>query len=102
MNRQQFRDVIEQFYKDNLSLIDRKNADYAAGEDPFRNFRMAEYMGLSTEQGIMLRLLDKMARLANVSAKGGVMEVKDESLDDTLQDICNYTGILYAYRRSQS
>jgi len=102
MNRQQFRDVIEQFYKDNLSLIDRKNADYAAADDPFRNFGMAEYMGLSTEQGIMLRLLDKMARLANVSAKGGVMEVKDESLDDTLQDICNYTGILYAYRRSQS
>jgi hypothetical protein len=100
MNRTQFTDTIRKFYDQGLELIASKNDDYAGDGDPFANFRMAEKMGLTTEQGIMLRLLDKVARLANVHKKG-VATVASESLDDTLLDLANYTAILYAYRQSQ-
>lgn len=99
MNRTQFTDIIRVFYDQGLGLIASKNDDYAGDGDPFANFRMAEKMGLTTEQGIMLRLLDKVARLANIQKKGSA-SVTSESIDDTLLDLANYTAILYAYRRS--
>ncbi len=79
-------------------IIRRKNSDYATGEDPFNNFRMVEMIGLSVEQGIMTRILDKFARLSNLTASGEEPAVADETVDDTILDLINYLAILHAYR----
>lgn len=66
-----------------LNLMKTKNADYAAADDPFKNFRRH---GL---YGIVVRLSDKLARLENY-VKSGKLQVKDESVRDTVLDIINY------------
>lgn len=87
-----------------LSL--RKGADYASadtadGSDPFqrfRNFMMCERAGIcSTEQGIVVRLFDKITRLAQLTAPSKIAQVKNESLDDTVLDVINYSVLLSAY-----
>ena len=77
-----------------LELMKKKNHDYSAGEDPFKNFRMCELLGIcSTEAGVLVRLSDKLSRIASILSSGKSM-VKDESLNDTLIDIINYAIIL--------
>jgi len=74
----------------------QKNHDYAGEEDSFKNFRMCENMGLcSVETGIMVRMSDKMSRIANLLEKENA--VKDESITDTLIDLANYSIILKCY-----
>ena len=72
------------------SLMAIKNADYGANSDPFRNFRRH---GLA---GINVRLSDKLARLDTFVEKG-VLQVKDESVQDTLLDLINYAVLFAAY-----
>lgn len=96
--RDTFLQSIRQTYADCISIVEVKNQDYGADADPFRNFRMAEWAGLTVEEGILLRSLDKMARLTNVIKKGTA--VKDESVNDTIMDLINYLAILKAFRES--
>ena len=82
-----------------------KNHDYSGGEDgsdPFLNFKFVEHMGMgtSTEQGFMVRLADKMRRLAGF-VKTGKFEVSDESFEDTVMDSINYLCLLAAYREAK-
>lgn len=95
-----FIESIEKFYASSVSLIQKKNADYAGTEDPFKNFRMAELLGLTVEEGIILRMLDKMSRLANTHKTEGV-QVSSETVDDTIRDLAGYAAILHAYREIQ-
>lgn len=88
-------------------LMARKNKDYAGHTtaDPFANFRLSEASGLcSTEAGILVRLSDKLSRLASF-LKRGELQVKDESVEDTLLDIINYSvlfgGLLQAEGKEQ-
>ena len=69
-------------------LMELKNRDYGANEDPFRNFRRH---GL---YGITVRLSDKLARLDNFIERGKFSD-KDESLIDSCLDIINY-AVLFA------
>lgn len=99
MNQQQFFTQIKENSAKGLQTITKKNADYAASTDPFKNFRACELFGLSLEQGILLRMSDKMARIGNLlSAKA---QVKDESIEDTLLDLMNYSNILLTYLQNQ-
>ncbi len=89
----------EKFCADALALTKKKNNDYAgsSGTQPFANFELAEEMGIcSTEQGFLVRLTDKMQRVATF-VHDGVLQVEDESVRDTLIDIVNYTVLLAAY-----
>jgi len=81
-----------------LELMRKKNADYAGGgSDPFANFRRAEAMGVcSTEQAFLVRMTDKMSRLATY-ANSGKLSVEDETVHDTLVDMINYSVLLAAY-----
>jgi hypothetical protein len=77
-------------------LMTRKNHDYAGkgGENPFTNFLLCEAMGLcSTEAGMVVRLSDKLSRLATFVSAGELL-VKDESVEDTLLDIINYAVLV--------
>jgi hypothetical protein len=88
---------------DAVDLMRRKNNDYAGAswKSPFKNFLHAETLGLcAAEQGMVVRLSDKLQRLAHF-VSGQEMKVSDESLRDTLLDIVNYTVLIGAYLQSK-
>jgi len=81
-------------------LMVKKNADYTndGGGDGgvFSNFTKAEAFGIcTTEQGILVRLTDKVARLATLIRRSP--EVRDERFRDTIIDLINYATILDAW-----
>lgn len=73
-----------------------KNHDYSgsSGNTPFSNFEMATKMGLpiSREKGLMLRVMDKIARLVTF-LESRELKVK-ESTEDACIDIINYMVLL--------
>ena len=85
----------------------RKNNDYCSASnnkeiDPFHNFRQIESLGLcSAEVGIVTRMLDKLARISSF-IKNGELQVKDESVEDTLLDLANYSIILSAFIKDKN
>jgi hypothetical protein len=52
------------------------------------------------ENGLRVRMWDKMARLNHILDNPGV-DTNDESLDDTLKDLANYCMIFMLVRRQQ-
>lgn len=96
MNNQQFIENVEATFKKGVEIIKQKNADYANSDNPFRNFESADVVGLTVERAILVRVLDKLSRVSNLLDKPA--SVADESLEDTLVDMINYTAILKAYR----
>lgn len=81
-----------------LEISKRKNADYTGGGgDPFANFTRVEAMGIcTTEQGFLTRMTDKMCRISSF-VQNGTLEVKDESVQDTLKDLANYSILMLGY-----
>lgn len=103
MNRDELFDMHGDMCAEALELMKRKNADYAGGcSDPFANFRRAEALGIcSTEQAFLVRMTDKMSRLASF-AQRGELSVRDESVHDTLIDMINYSVLLAAFISQKS
>jgi hypothetical protein len=86
---------------ENIETMRMKNADYANSDDAFANFTLCERMGLaSTEQGILIRMTDKMQRIANLLNRDA--QVTDESILDTLSDLANYANILRVYLEAKN
>jgi len=99
MNREELLKTHETLCEKSRNLMRRKNADYAGrhGVEPFANFTRVESMGIcKTESGMLVRMTDKMSRLSSFM-ESGKFEVKDESLEDTVLDMINYSVLLYAY-----
>jgi hypothetical protein len=92
-----FLNRLRALYENNLAIAERKNADYSNERDPFQNFRVCESLGIPAEVGILVRMSDKMSRIANLIKPGRIAQVKDESVLDTLSDLANYAMILRAY-----
>lgn len=89
----------EQFNK-SMALIDKKSDDYnydqkMAGDTLF-NLRVAEMLGIvpDTEAGILVRLSDKLMRLATLSKPKHKRKVKEETIFDTVRDVHNYVDYL--------
>lgn len=83
-------------------IVQAKNQDYGAKADPFRNFRGAELVGVPNDQAVLVRMSDKMARIATLLEKareGQGAAVSDESVEDTLRDLANYALILLLFIR---
>lgn len=102
MNKQEFFKFHINFTRQMLEISQKKNADYT-GEDscPFANFTAVERNGIATtEQGFLTRMMDKMQRI-NSYAQQGKLEVADEKVEDTLQDLANYCILMSAYIRSK-
>lgn len=76
-------------------LMARKNHDYG-GHDVMGNLRLIEQLfpQLTTEVGILIRMGDKLSRLAVLSTEDAL--VKDESIHDTCQDLINYAVLFIA------
>lgn len=90
----------EEMYKSSTELIARKGHDYNRQQqnsgDTLFNLRVAELLGVvpTAEQGILVRLSDKLMRLISLTAPGVEAQVKDESVLDTVRDIHNYANYL--------
>lgn len=83
-----------------IAITKAKNADYTGATDnPFANFSRVEDLGISsTEQGFLTRMTDKLSRIISFVQKG-VLQVKDESVEDTLLDLANYCILMSGYIR---
>ena len=80
------------------ALCDDKNIDYAQVQEPFSNFQMVEALKIcETSTGILVRISDKIARIANLLKRNGKIAVSEEKLEDTMLDLINYSIILLSY-----
>ena len=86
-----FKELLDEKYR----IHKAKNSDYAGDADPFKNFKLCETLGIcSVEQGILVRITDKMSRLSTLIASGKDPAVLDEKKRDTALDASNYFDIL--------
>jgi hypothetical protein len=101
MTKQDYFDFSQAFFNECIEISKRKNADYTGGDsDPFSNFKSVEVLGIGTEQGFLTRMMDKMKRIASF-VEQGQLQVKDESVTDTLRDLANYSCLLAGYIKSK-
>lgn len=87
---------MEKTFKKCLEIAIAKNNDYGGSvKSPFANFENATVAGVSVERGILVRLMDKMSRISTLLDKEAM--VKNESINDTIEDAINYLAILKSY-----
>ena len=95
--RQRLFDTHKKLSDKALKIMVQKNNDYAFGDDPYANFRKGEIFGLcSTEAGILLRVTDKISRLATF-VKDGKLMVEGEGYEDAVLDVINYMILFSGY-----
>lgn len=87
---------IERLIGELAALRAAKGHDYSSDEeDTFENLRLFGW------QGILVRIGDKVMRLKSFSKKG-LLKVKDEKVEDTMQDLINYAlYLLIVYRQEK-
>ena len=82
----------------------RKNADYSAGDDALRNFKYIETLTrdrISAMDGILVRISDKVTRLANLLDPNLEARVSDEKFEETCFDGAVYMVLLGLVHRAQ-
>ncbi len=95
MTRQDLLDLHASLSSTARELMVKKNQDYGANEDPFRNFHQFGQLG------ILVRLSDKLSRLHTFTERGE-LSVKDESVTDTILDVINYAVLFEGYRQQMA
>lgn len=79
----------------------RKSSDYGcpSGTDPLANIRNgAKFVGIPAWKGAMVRLSDKVTRLATFNATG---KLENESLEDNLFDLASYSLLALLLHREE-
>lgn len=103
MNRKELFEHHKEICATALSIMEKKNHDYAgeSGETPFANFSRTESMGVcSTEQGFLVRVVDKVSRLSTF-CQAGQLKVDNESYEDAILDIVNYMVLFSGYLKEK-
>lgn len=101
MNQKEYFEFAEKFFAACIELSRKKNADYTGGtEDAFSNFTSVEVVHVRTEAGFLTRMMDKIKRIGSF-VKQGTLQVKDETVIDTLRDLANYACLFAGYLESQ-
>jgi hypothetical protein len=100
MKKQELSALHAELVAEAAELLERKNHDYAGEQavegDALANFSVSPKLGICTlQQGILVRMSDKFTRIINFSRSGN-LQVKDESIRDTVRDLINYAVIYYA------
>jgi hypothetical protein len=78
-------------------IHDKKNSDYATQRDTLSNFKLCEEIGIPAFAGTAVRLSDKFGRVMHLTKKmleGKNPAVLEETITDTLLDLCNYSLIM--------
>jgi hypothetical protein len=98
MNNKELFEIAKETFTKCLGVLENKNHDYAKdSEDALRNFKAVEFFHLTdTSTGIAVRLCDKFMRICNLLHSDA--KVKDEKVEDTINDMINYLIILKASR----
>ena len=79
----------------------RKSSDYGcpSGTDPLANIRNgAKFVGIPSWKGAMVRLSDKVTRLATFNVTG---RLENESLEDNLFDLASYSLLALLLHREE-
>ena len=79
----------------------RKSSDYGcpSGTDPLANIRNgAKFVGIPSWKGAMVRLSDKVTRLATFNA---TCRLENESLEDNLFDLASYALLALLLHREE-
>ena len=104
MNKKQYMEFHKAFCDKMIEVTKAKNADYSgAGDDPFNNFR---HIGNFVQTpgvvaiGFLTRMSDKFSRIGSFISNG-TLQVKDESVEDTLHDLANYCALFAGYLKSE-
>jgi hypothetical protein len=94
------RQEFDKFVKQMEDIMFRKGNDYA-GEDRLANFKRAGYAsGLNAELNCLSLIATKVARLG-VLLNNKETEPENESIEDTLVDLANYTVLLKMIRSEE-
>lgn len=89
------------------AILLAKGNDYNANQqeagDTLFNLRTCALLGIvnSPIDGILVRLSDKLCRLISLTRPGVKQKVKDESIQDTVQDAKNYLDYLLAFYKEE-
>lgn len=96
-------EILRENSADRIGIVERKNSNYAGGGpegNAFKNFDMVETLSngkVTREMGMFVRMTDKLARLGTLMFGGE--DAVGESVEDTLQDLANYSDLaLVAWR----
>lgn len=103
MNRKELFEHHKEICGTALGIMEKKNHDYAgeSGDTPFANFSRTEAMGVcSTEQGFLVRVVDKVSRLSTF-CQAGQLKVDNESYEDAILDIINYMVLFSGYLKEK-
>lgn len=106
MTSKEYIEFHKNFCSRMVDITARKNADYAgSGADAFNNFRhignMVQVQGVDmVAVGFLTRMSDKFSRIGSFIAKGE-LQVKDESVEDSLLDLANYSALFAGYLRDK-
>jgi Nucleotide modification associated domain 1 len=106
MNRKEYMEFHQRFCVKMQDITQKKNADYAGdGGDAFANFRQiggmvkvgnADVVAI----GFLTRMSDKFSRIGSFITNGQ-LQVKDESVEDALLDLANYSALFAGYLRDK-
>lgn len=104
MTKPEYLEFHKKFCKEMIVITEQKNHDYTGGStDPFANFKgvghLVDLPGV-VEIGFITRMSDKMARIGSFISRG-TLEVKEESVVDTLKDLANYAALFAGYLESE-
>lgn len=98
--RNNFLLELAETYKKCLDIATVKTKDYATIEDPYSNFKKSKIVAnVEVENGILVRFGDKLSRILNLLNKEA--DVKDETIEDTINDAINYLAILKSYIKNE-
>ena len=87
-----FMEEYERIVTDTMNLCKKKNKDYGSSvQDTFKKFGDVSYL---------VRITDKYNRICSLLENGKV-EVKDESITDTIVDLANYCFLWASSRNLQ-
>lgn len=75
--------ALEDIFKQCIETAKKKNADYGGSLDN---------IAMTGAHGIAVRLVDKVARVHNLTQPNKINQVKDESVKDTFLDMVNYAA----------
>lgn len=101
MTREEYMAFHESCCARMIETTRKKNADYTGGgADPFSNFTAVETWHIPTEHGFITRMSDKFARVSTF-VKKGVLQVADETVEDSLLDLANYCILFAGYIRGK-
>lgn len=96
MNRRELFDLHLELSKKAQDLMMKKNEDYTSQDDNcLSNLDGSSFVGVSIVKGILIRMMDKIKRIQSFDEKG-YNAVSEESIEDTIIDLINYSVLLNA------